>query len=77
MGQALKDFMSQSFPDIIWIIFQLGVVEGGFKSRLELCELVVTLISQGWLFSHSLSQLKVLYGNTSMYPPNEILIATV
>lgn len=42
LGQALKDFMSQSFSSIIWIIFQVGVVEGGFRSRPELCVLVVT-----------------------------------
>ena len=33
--------MSQSFSNITWIIFQVGVVEGDFKSRSELCVLVV------------------------------------
>lgn len=69
--------MSQSFSDIIWIIFQVGVVEGGFKSRCELCVLVVPLMKQGWLFLHSSLQCKVLYGNTSTHSPTKLLVATV
>lgn len=32
----------QGFSNIIWITFQVGVVEGGFKCRPELSVLVVT-----------------------------------